>query len=153
MKPGSGRRLAGRPARGARARSGRWILVLLLPTMSNLAKADPEPKRPPPEAYALHCSGCHRLDGRGIPGIAPDLREIGVLLDVDGGRDYLGRVPGVAQAPVGDADLAALLNWVLTEIAHAPPDPAYTAREIAKLRAHPLRAPLAARRALLDPKP
>ena len=125
-------------------------MVLLIP---GLANADPGSRRPPSEAFALHCSGCHRLDGRGISGIAPDLRGIGHLLDLAGGRAYLGRVPGVAQAPVDDDELAALLNWVLTEIARTPPDPRYTGREIAKLRAQPLRDPVAARRTLLDPKP
>jgi len=112
------------------------------------ASADTESLRPESEGFLLHCSGCHQSDGRGTPGVAPDLRRIGVLLDVEGGRDYLGSVPGVAQAPVGDEELARLLNWVLTEIAHRAPEPAYTAEEIHRLRAEPLRDPIAARKAL-----
>lgn len=100
----------------------------------------------------LHCSGCHRADGRGVPGVAPDLRKIGPLLETPAGRAYLGRVPGVAQAPVGDEELAILLNWVLTEIARTAPEPAYTGREIGLLRAEPLRDPVAAREALLIPE-
>jgi mono/diheme cytochrome c family protein len=106
------------------------------------------PARPEAENYVLHCSGCHRLDGSGIPGFAPDLREIDPLLDSTEGRRYLGRVPGVAQAPLDDAELAALLNWVLVEIAERRPDPGYRAEEVASLRAQPLRDPIAARRAL-----
>lgn len=112
-----------------------------------------DPARPEAESYVLHCSGCHRLDGSGVEGIAPDLRMIGPLLDSPQGRAYLGRVPGVAQAPLEDVALARLLNWVLTEIAGSPPDPAYTAQEIRGLRAEPLRDPLAARRALDTPEP
>jgi len=112
------------------------------------ASADTESLRPESESFLLHCSGCHQSDGRGTPGVAPDLRKIGVLLDLKGGRDYLGSVPGVAQAPVGDQELARLLTWVLTEIAHRAPEPAYTAKEIRRLRAQPLRDPIAARKAL-----
>jgi mono/diheme cytochrome c family protein len=109
---------------------------------------DPNSGRPTAESFVLHCSGCHRVDGSGVPGIAPDLRQIGALLDSTGGRDYLGRVPGVAQAPLDDTELAALLNWVLIEIAGRTPEPMYDASEIAALRARPLRDPIAARRAL-----
>jgi len=116
------------------------------------AAADSPKLRPEPESYMLHCSGCHRADGRGVPGVAPDLREIGPLLRTEAGRAYLGRVPGVAQAPVSDEELARLLNWVLSEIAGTPPQPAYTAREVGALRAEPLRDPVAARSALPAPE-
>ena len=117
------------------------------------ASADSGSLRPEFESYVLLCSGCHRVDGRGVPDVAPDLHEIGPLLQTKAGRAYLGRVSGVAQAPVSDEELARLLNWVLTEFAGEPPDPAYSAQEIGALRAEPLRDPLAARRALLVPKP
>lgn len=117
------------------------------------ARADDETFRPEAESFLLHCSGCHRADGRGVPGVAPDLRQIGRLLDLDGGREYLASVPGVAQAPIGDRELARLLNWVLIEIAGRAPDPLYGAAEIHDLRAEPLRDPLAARKALFAPKP
>jgi len=109
--------------------------------------------RPASEDFVLHCSGCHGLEGTGVTGIAPDLHEIGALMRSPAGRDYLGRVPGVAQAPLDDAALARLLNWVLVEIAHTVPDPPYTAAEIGLLRARPLRDPQAARRGLLPPNP
>lgn len=133
--------------------SARAAILIGLVTISFPSAADSNSLRPEFESYVLHCSGCHRLDGRGVPGVAPDLREIGPLLQAEAGRAYLGRVPGVAQAPVDDAELARLLNWVLTEIAGTAPDPAYSAREIGALRAEPLRDPLAARRALLTPNP
>ena len=123
-----------------------FALALEIPVI-----AETDSLRPESEGFVLHCSGCHRKDGRGIPGLAPDLRKIGVLLGLDGGRSYLGRVPGVAQAPVGDEELARLLTWVLTAIARTRPEPAYTAEEIHVLRARPLRDPIAAREALFRP--
>jgi mono/diheme cytochrome c family protein len=132
--------------------TGATTLVVWLSLMLS-ASADSTAPRSEYESYVLHCSGCHRLDGSGVTGVAPDLREIGVLVRSAAGRAYLGRVPGVAQAPVSDRELARLLNWVLTEIAQTPLDLPYSAEEVGALRAQPLRDPLAARRDLLTPKP
>jgi mono/diheme cytochrome c family protein len=104
--------------------------------------------RPPAEGYQLHCSGCHGPDARGVPGVSPTLHGIGSLLDREGGRAYLVRVPGVAQAPVSDAALAVLLNWLLETYSGAAPSPPYRAAEVGALREDPLRDPLAARAAL-----
>lgn len=64
------------------------------------------------------------------------------FLWVPGGREYLMRVPGVATAPLSDADLAELVNYILWRFdkqdlpEHFRP---FTAAEIAPLRSHPLR--------------
>ena len=97
------------------------------------------------ERYRLHCSGCHGEDGRGTPGVTPSLHGLARLARTDEGRAYLGRVPGVAQAPLDDDDLAELLNWVLTKFSQGPPAPPYSAEEIGTLRRHPLRDPAQAR--------
>ncbi len=97
------------------------------------------------ERYLLHCSGCHGPDGRGTPGVTPSLHGLSRLLEVPGGRAYLAAVPGVAQAPVNDAALAALLNWVIAEFSGDTPAAPYTAEEMGELRATPLRDPAAAR--------
>ncbi|MDE0911419.1 MAG: cytochrome c [Myxococcota bacterium] len=102
-------------------------------------------ERPTEEAYVLHCSGCHGLDGTGIPGFVPSLRELAGLLEKEGGRAYLARVPGVAQAPLPDRELAALLNWVMEELSGAQNYARYTSGEIGRWRAQPLRDPLGAR--------
>ena len=39
---------------------------------------------------------------------------VGSFLKVPGGRDFLVQVPGSANSPLSDADLAELLNWILT---------------------------------------
>lgn len=66
--------------------------------------------------YLLHCGGCHRADGRGLPPSVPSLvGSLGYLAELPEGRDYLARVPGAAQSPLSDDELAAVLNWVLWE--------------------------------------
>jgi mono/diheme cytochrome c family protein len=108
----------------------------------------------PELAYTLECAGCHRADGAGTPGSVPQLREsVARFLAVPGGREYLSRVPGVAQAPLGDAELAAVLNWMLQHFdgAHVPAGFApYTADEVGRLRRQPLLDVDAARARLVE---
>ncbi len=113
---------------------------------SGAANATP----PVAEDYLLSCAGCHGMDGRGVPGVVPSLEQTRRLAGLTGGREYLARVPGVAQAPLSDARLARLLNWVIAEFGRAedaggPQPAAYTAAEIGPLRRAPLRDPAAAR--------
>jgi mono/diheme cytochrome c family protein len=101
----------------------------------------------------LQCQGCHLPQGAGAPGGVPDLRGRAALLArAPGGREYLVRVPGVAQAPLSDARLTALLDFVVREF--GPEDAAagvapFSAAEVARWRAQPYADPAPARRALL----
>ena len=102
--------------------------------------------------YMLHCGGCHLPDGRGAPPKVPDLRnELGWLATTQQGRNYLVRVPGASQAPVTDAQLAAIVNWLLVEY-NADELPAdfepLTEPEVAAARKRVLSDPLKARREL-----
>lgn len=63
--------------------------------------------------YLLHCGGCHRPDGQGAPPEIPSLHELGAIVLTEAGRDYIARVPGAAQAPINDAALANVLNWIV----------------------------------------
>ena len=89
--------------------------------------------------YVLQCAGCHRVDGRGSTrhGI-PDFRDsVGHFTRLPAGREYLIRVPGAAQSQLSDADLAAVLNWVLASFSAAqlPADfQPYTQAEVAAAR-------------------
>src|SRR4051812_12392593 len=66
--------------------------------------------------YMLHCQGCHGPQGRGVASGAPAFpQQIARFVNLAGGREYLTRVPGVAQSELNDARLAAVLNWVLYE--------------------------------------
>ena len=108
----------------------------------------------PSTNYTLHCEGCHLADGSASPGKVPALAgSVAQYLRVPEGRAYLARVPGVANAQLEDADLAALLDWTLRrfDAANLPADFApYTAYEVHRLRADPLIAVAPARHRLLE---
>lgn len=94
--------------------------------------------------YTLHCSGCHRPTGAGSA-LVPSLEGMEEMLDVKGGRSYLVQVPGVAQAPLSDARLANLLNWLIARFVKDHAGPPYRAAEVRSLRQRPLRDPLKVR--------
>ena len=93
--------------------------------------------------WTLNCQGCHRPDGTGSAGTTPSLAgTVGRFLSVPGGREYLGRVPGVATSALSDADLSELMNWVVWRFdkEHLPANfRPFTAAEIGQLRGAPLR--------------
>ena len=103
--------------------------------------------------YTLNCRGCHRADGSGTPHAVPQLaRSMARFLSVEGGREYLARVPGVAQSALDDGAIAALLNWMLVRFDGERLDAGfrpYTAAEVARLRHDPLVRVGATRAALL----
>lgn len=96
--------------------------------------------------YLLGCAGCHGLDAAGSARV-PSLRGVDRLLARPGGRAYVLRVPGVASAPLSDARLAALLDWVFARFGnHA--EPHFTAEEVGTARLTPWVDPKRARAAL-----
>jgi hypothetical protein len=113
-----------------------WLLLLV----SAAAYSDPKTD------YLLYCRGCHLADGSGVPPEVPTLiNDVGKLLALPGGREYIARVPGVVQTDMNDAQLAAVLNWVVTEFnsqttptSFAP----YTAEFITSVRDNVLINPL-----------
>lgn len=94
-----------------------------------------------PINYQLQCAGCHLGDGTGSKANdTPKMKDfVGNFLKVEGGREFLVRVPGMSQSALNDAQLADLLNWLLREDgmagksmpAHYQP---YSAEEVARLR-------------------
>jgi hypothetical protein len=92
--------------------------------------------------FQIHCMGCHLADGSGQPGRVPSIRRSLVLFSTSlQGRDYVIRVPGVAQSPLSDDDTAALLNWMTRNLSDVklPPNVAdYTAAEVHSRRGRPL---------------
>ena len=117
------------------------------------ASAHAEP--PPAQDYVLECRGCHGARGEGVPGNVPSLAQTARFPATPRGRAYLVRVPGVAGSQISDARIAALLNWMLRELASDPPAPddfaPYSEAEVARTRSHPLLDPLAERAAALAP--
>jgi len=118
-----------------------------------LLAAVPDTHRSPETNYMLHCQGCHRPDGSGVPGAVPDLRgQVAVFLGSPAGRAFLVRVPGSANAPLSDRELAELLVWTVRRFdpAHVPANFApYTADEVGPLRAQKLSKVKAERAAIL----
>lgn len=104
--------------------------------------------------YELDCMGCHGADGRGVPGRIPPLaHSLARFMRTPAGRNYVLRVPGAADSPLSDAELAAVLNWVASHFdaedltrETAP----FTEREVASVRRHPMRSVLARRRAVVQ---
>jgi hypothetical protein len=92
--------------------------------------------------YQLRCMGCHLADGSGQPGRVPSIRRSLVLFSASPeGRDYVIRVPGVAQSPLSDEDTAALLNWMARNLSDVKVPPSfvdYSEAEIRSLRERPL---------------
>jgi hypothetical protein len=101
--------------------------------------------------FAFRCKGCHGFAGDGTLGHVPRLDGfVGFFTHVEGGREYLMRVPGVARANLDDERLAAVLNWMLEVYGGetlAPDFAPYTAAEVGAARREPLTATLESTRA------
>lgn len=142
-------------------RFGLALALLMLPVSAVAAESPPagmiagveRPERAR-QNYILKCQGCHGPEAQGNRSDTPPMADmVARFLAVPGGREFLGRVPGVATAAVSDAELAELLNWTLYrfDAAHVPPGfKPYGTSEIGQLRKTPLRTETAAmRRALV----
>lgn len=92
--------------------------------------------------YMLNCMGCHVADGSGSPGKVPSLRNSLVpLAGSPAGRRYLIQVPGAAQSPLSNVELARVLSWMVRNLsAQAVPRGFvdFTAAEVAAYRKSPL---------------
>jgi mono/diheme cytochrome c family protein len=133
------------------------MLIAMLPA---LAAADPAPVHYPAGATAFqaNCSVCHGAKGAGTPSLAPPITSypakyaahpdgrkqlaMTVLNGMFGGIDveqkhFDFKMPEFTH--LDDATLAATLNFVVFDLAHAPDDTKpLTAEEIAAERAHPV---------------
>ncbi len=93
---------------------GRLLLSGLLTGL--LIVSGPALGASPRTNYLLYCSGCHLVNGEGSPPNVPTLHnELGNMMAVQEMRSYLLRVPGASHTPLSDDDLAAVVNWVLSE--------------------------------------
>jgi mono/diheme cytochrome c family protein len=141
-------------------RLGLALALLMLPVPAVAAGSQPASLMPGVERperarqnYILKCQGCHGPEAQGNRSNTPPMAGmVARFLAVPGGREFLGRVPGVATAAVSDAELAELLNWTLYrfDAAHVPPGfTPYGTTEIGKLRKTPLRTETASLRQTL----
>jgi hypothetical protein len=92
--------------------------------------------------YVLFCGGCHGQGGTGVPHKVPALAgKIGRFLRVPGGREFLVRVPGVANSQLSPEATAAVMNLCLekfTTPAERSGVAPYTADEVRAARREPM---------------
>ncbi len=94
------------------------------------------------------------MDGAGTVDKVPALKnEVGRFLHVPGGREFLIQVPGSSQSALTDAEVAAVLNWILENFSSGqlPADfIPYTTLEISRYRQPPLANVSAVRAKLME---
>jgi mono/diheme cytochrome c family protein len=109
--------------------------------------------REPQLLFMMECQGCHMSDGRGGVNAVPSMnQQVAQFLTVPGGREFLAQVPGIARSGLNDAEVTAVLNWLLNEFGPqeiAAQYPPYTVEEISHLRKTPLTEVKQKRAALL----
>ncbi|GAA6150659.1 c-type cytochrome [Pseudoteredinibacter isoporae] len=128
-------------------------ISLLFAVLPALASAAMEPRI----NYMINCQGCHLADGTGKAGSVPSMKgELHKFLAVPGGREFLVQVPGSANAPLNDAELAELLNWMLESLSTDKREGStsksflpYTELEVKKLRSKVLVDVMKTREALV----
>jgi hypothetical protein len=122
------------------------VVMTLVAFCSNASAFEPQVN------YMLQCMGCHAPDGQGEPGHVPSVQaSLLPFAKLTAGRSYLVQVPGAAQSTLSDAELAQLLNWMISNLSATKSDrfSRFTAAEVAKYRRTPLVDVTAAREALL----
>jgi mono/diheme cytochrome c family protein len=112
-------------------------VALAAATLVRAAHANPQ------QDYILYCMGCHGAQAQGVPGKVPPLAgSVALFMRSPEGRNYVLRVPGAANSALGDAELAAVLNWLAQRFpptgAAAPESTPFTAVEVSELRRTPL---------------
>lgn len=107
----------------------------------------------PGQDYVLNCMGCHGVRAEGVPGKIPPLAHaLGRFLGSAAGRNYVLRVPGAANSALSDAQLAAVLNWLLAEFndGEMPQEAsAFTTPEVTRWRHKPLDSVLQTRKSVV----
>jgi len=127
----------------------RWLLLIVTAANALTVTAYANPA----QDYMLYCMGCHGPRAQGVPGKVPPLAHVlGLYMRTPAGRNYVLRVPGVANSALSDAQLAAVLNWLAQSF---DPDglsstvPLFSPSEVTVSRHSPLASVLAARRQVI----
>lgn len=111
------------------------------------------PHRTPRTNFILRCVGCHGMDGAGSEkGGIPDFRNyVGAFSRDEAGRTYVMHVPGVTNASLTNAEIAEVMNYVMTTFGGPSlPDDyrPFDEAEVGRLRAVPVEDIVAFRRGL-----
>jgi hypothetical protein len=118
------------------------LLAAALMPVGASALERPESASNVAQNYLLFCGGCHGDAGTGVPHKVPALAgKVGRFLRVEGGREFLLRVPGVANSQLSPGAVAAVMNLCLEKFTSplersgvAP----YTAGEVQQARRQPM---------------
>jgi len=132
--------------RSTGVRSSQALLMSVVALCLNASAFEPRVN------YMLQCMGCHAPDGRGEPGHVPSVKaSLLPFAKLPAGRCYLVQVPGAAQSTLSDAELAQLLNWMISNLSATKSNRfrRFTEAEVARYRRTPLVQVTAARKALL----
>jgi mono/diheme cytochrome c family protein len=119
----------------------RLVLSAILALVAGASQAIEINERRAQFNYQMSCSGCHAPDGSGSGNVPRMKDQVGLFLSTEAGRDYLVRVPGSATSALADAELAEVLNWILTRMGGdsvAKDFAPYSAAEVSTLRIKPL---------------
>ena len=138
-----------------KAGNARQLLVAFLALSVRTHALEAPVSADPAQNYILFCAGCHGLSGAGVPHRVPPLQaSLPLLLRVGGGRDFLTRVPGVANSALNSAALATVLNWAVKQFASSTIQAAgfvpFTAAELDAARVRPLPTVQGTRREILQ---
>lgn len=98
--------------------------------------------------YLLRCSGCHDQDGSGLPkaGIPALPGYIDAFAGDEQGRTYIVHVPGVASTGLNNAEIAAVLNYVIDQWGDPSRIKPFTEAEVERRKAEPVSDVVAYRR-------
>jgi hypothetical protein len=122
--------------------AGAARLLLLCGWLAQVPAAAAQPDSTAVQSlYLQRCGGCHGLQGVSAPRQVPTLRgQAGYFLCTPRGRAYVVRLPSLATAPIGDAQLAELVNFVVFGLGAGDGQryPRYTPAEVGQLRRQPL---------------
>ena len=100
--------------------------------------------------YMLQCQGCHKANAKGTPPDTPDMTEYGAaFMQSEAGRAYWTSVPGAANSPLSDAELADVLNYIAISIIGAKDITPYTESEISLYRSQKMQDVYAVRDQLI----
>ncbi|WP_332930998.1 c-type cytochrome [Alteromonas sp. 14N.309.X.WAT.G.H12] len=99
--------------------------------------------------YMLQCQGCHQANGTGMAPQTPNFHEYGNdFMHMPEGRQYWISVPGAANSPLTDGELANVLNYIATDIVKVKNHTLFTADEVQAHRGKKMTNVYAVRRQL-----
>ena len=127
------------------------FLVLILAVTTQLQAGEMNSSRAEVN-YMINCQGCHSKDGSGVAEVPTMKGYLANFLKVPGGREFLVRVPGSANAPLNNVELAETLNWMLNTFSKGQLREdflPYSADEVGKFRENALIDVISARTSLV----